>query len=499
LKILVAGYQHETNTFAPLKADWAAFTRGDVFPAFMQGQAMLDQLTGVNLPAGGFIAAALARGWQVLPACWCGASPSSFVTQDAFERISTELLADVARGGFDAVYLDLHGAGVAEHVDDTEGELITRIRALVGPDLPIVASLDLHANVTEAMLAQADALVAYRTYPHIDMASTGELAAELLARRMALGRKEALAFRRLPFLIPLNAQSTWMAPAQGLYQALTHADAQFGVRLSFCMGFPASDFGECGPMVWAHGERAQEALEPLYARVAEPTQWTLDFLPAQEAVAHVLARAAGLATPLVIADTQDNPGAGGSSNTTGLLHALLAQGAGRQFPGQVALGLMFDPAAAQAAHAAGVGATVSLSLGQAVLTFTGQASDPPVRGDFRVHALSDGQVTLKGPMMTGMAATLGPCACLEIAGVLVAVASGQMQMLDRELFRLVGITPEAMKIIVVKSSNHFRADFTPLVADATSDIIVAKAAGPMAADPADLPWKHLPDSMRRKP
>lgn len=499
MKILVAGYQHETNTFAPLKADWAAFNRGDVFPAFMQGQAMLDQLTGVNLPAGGFIAAALARGWDVLPGCWSGASPSSYVTQDAFERISAAVLADVAKGGFDAVYLDLHGAGVAEHVDDTEGELITRIRTLVGPELPIVASLDLHANVTEGMLDQADAFVAYRTYPHIDMAATGAMAAELLARRMALGRKESVQFRRLPFLIPLNAQSTWMAPAQGLYDELAATDARFGVRLSFCMGFPAADFAECGPMVWAHGERAQEALAYFYGRVAEPTQWTLDFLPAPDAVAQAMARAPGLSTPVVIADTQDNPGAGGSSNTTGLLHALLAQGAGRQFPGQVALGLMFDPATAQAAFAAGVGATVTLSLGQAVPTFTGQVSDPPVTGDFRVRALSDGKVTLKGPMMTGMAATLGACACLEIDGVLVAVASGQMQMLDRELFRMVGVEPEAMKIIVVKSSNHFRADFTPLVADARTDIIVAKAAGPMAADPADLPWKNLPDAMRRRP
>jgi microcystin degradation protein MlrC len=252
-------------------------------------------------------------------------------------------------------------------------------------------------------------------------------------------------------------------------------------------------------MVWAHGEQAKQALEQLYARVAEPAQWTLDFLPAPDAVAHVLSRATGKSTPLVIADTQDNPGAGGSSNTTGLLHALLAQGAGRQFPGQVALGLMFDPAAAQAAVAAGVGATIDLGLGQSVPTFTGEASDPPVTGRFTVRALSDGQVTLKGPMMTGMAATLGSCACLEIDGVLVAVASGQMQMLDRELFRMVGIEPEAMKIIVVKSSNHFRADFTPLVADAQSDIIVAKAAGPMAADPSDLPWKHLPDAMRRRP
>lgn len=499
MKILVAGYQHETNTFAPTKADWAAFNRGDDFPAFVRGQAMLDKLTGLNLPIGGFIDAAITRGWQLVPSSWCGASPSSYVTQDAFERMSASIMADVNKGGFDAVYLDLHGAGVAEHVDDTEGELITRIRQGVGKDIPIVASLDLHANVTQRMLQQADALVSYRTYPHIDMAATGELAAQLLARRLQLGRKEPLHYRRLPFLIPLNAQSTWMQPAAALYEALPELDKHFGTCLSFCMAFPASDFEECGPMVWAHGEHAEAAVDRLFALVAEPTQWKLEFLSAHDAVAQSLARASHAHKPLLIADTQDNPGAGGDSNTTGLLHALLQQRAGKQFPGQIALGLMFDPQAAQAAAAAGVGATLSITLGTAVPTFTGQHSDPEVAGQFKVRAVSDGKVTLKGPMMTGHTAQLGSCACLELDGILVAVASGQMQMLDRELFRMVGITPEAMKIMVVKSSNHFRADFTPLVGDAKTDIIVAKAAGPMAADPADLPWKNLPATMRRKP
>ncbi len=499
MKILVAGYQHETNTFAPTKADWGAFNRGDDFPAFVHGRAMLDKLTGVNLPVGGFIDAAKTRGWQLVPSSWCGASPSSYVTQDAFERISASVLADVDKGGFDAVYLDLHGAGVAEHVDDTEGELIARIRQVVGKDIPIVASLDLHANVTQRMLQQADALVSYRTYPHVDMAATGELAAQLLARRIKLGRKEPLHYRRLPFLIPLNAQSTWMQPAADLYDELPELDKHFGTCLSFCMAFPASDFEECGPMVWAHGEHSAEAVDRLFPVVAEPTQWKLELLSAHDAVAQSLARAAQARKPLVIADTQDNPGAGGDSNTTGLLHALLQQDAGKKFPGRIALGLMFDPQAAQAAAAAGVGAIISITLGTAVPTFTGQNSDPPVHNRFKVRAVSDGSVTLKGRMMTGHTAQLGPCACLEVDGILVAVASGQIQMLDRELFRMVGIEPEAMKIIVVKSSNHFRADFTPLVANAQTDILIAKAAGPMAADPADLPWKNLPASIRRRP
>ena len=172
--ILIAGYQHETNTFAPSLADWAAFNRGDSFPAFVHGAAMIDQLSGINIPVGGFMAAARRKGWTLLPSCWAGAIPSSFVTRDAFERLAgvicTDVLAARDAGGLDAIYLDLHGAAVAEHAADSEGELIARLRAIVGPKLPIVASLDLHANVTRRMLAQADALVAYRCYPQIGRA-----------------------------------------------------------------------------------------------------------------------------------------------------------------------------------------------------------------------------------------------------------------------------------------------------------------------------------------
>ncbi|MDO9404605.1 MAG: M81 family metallopeptidase [Polaromonas sp.] len=499
MKVLVAGYQHETNTFAPTLADWAAFNRGDCFPAFVRGQSLLDQLTGINIPIGGFIDAARRHGWELMPASWCGAGPSSYVTRDAFERISAAILDDVKCGGFDAIYLDLHGAAVAEHVDDTEGELIARIRAVVGAGIPIVASLDLHANVTHRMLQEADAMVAYRSYPHVDMAATGELAARLLARRVALGRREPLHFKRLPFLIPLNTQSTWMEPASGVYEQLLKLDRDFDAVLSFCMAFPASDFPECAPMVWGYGARAEEAVSLLGERVLEPAQWRLTTLDAAPSVTQAMALATQRTQPVVIADTQDNPGAGGDSNTTGMLHALLAQGVGKRFPGQVALGLLSDPAAAAMAVAAGVGAVISTTLGKAVPTFTGEPSDKPVTGVFKVCAVHDGKVTLKGPMMTGLTVQLGQCACLEIDGVLVAVSSGKMQLLDRELLRMVGITPEAMKIIVVKSSNHFRADFTPLVRDPATDILVAKAPGPMAADPADLPWKNLPASIRRSP
>ena len=497
-RILIAGYQHETNTFAPSLADWAAFNTGEAFPAYVRGQAMVDQLTGVNIPIGGFIDQARRWQWELLPSAWAGASPSSYVTQDAFERIAQAILQDAQAAmahGLDGIYLDLHGAAVAEHADDSEGELIARLRQLVGPAVPIVASLDLHANVTARMLRESDGLVSYRTYPHVDMAATGELAAQLMQRRLKLGRKEPLHVQRFPYLIALNAQSTWMAPAKEVYEQLIALDREHGAMLSFCMGFPASDFEECGPVIWAHGEQARMAVERLYASAGKPDLWRPEWLPAREAVSQALSLAAQHTAPVVLADTQDNPGAGGDSNTTGMLHALLQQGAGRQFPQQVALGLLYDPEAARMACEAGVGAQIECSLGKAVPIFSGGLSDPPLQGRFTVRAISDGRCRLLGPMMKGSTIQTGPSACLEIEGIYIAVASGKMQMLDRELFRAVGIHPEHMKIVVVKSSNHFRADFTPLA----SHVLVAKAPGPMAADPGDLPWKKLSPQTRTRP
>ncbi|MBS7809157.1 M81 family metallopeptidase [Variovorax sp. PCZ-1] len=509
MRIFIAGYQHETNTFAPTLADWDAFNAGHTFPAYRRGAKLIETFKDINIPVGGFIQAALGKGWQLVPSVWAGATPSSYVTTEAFERICGDICEDLREAvnqGIDAVYLDLHGAAVAQNADDSEGELIARIRAIVGEAVPIVGSLDLHANVTERMLSVADALVSYRTYPHIDMADTGRLAAKLLERRIALGRKEKLHYQRFAYMIPLNAQSTWMQPAKRLYDELIASDAANNVVLSFCMGFPAADFAECAPMIWGYGEKAEMAVSALFASASPAKQWDPGVLPVAQAVAIAIERAAQSDKPIVIADTQDNPGAGGDSNTTGVLHELLRQGAGKRFPNRVALGMLYDPESAnqvhiydQKEHVVGVESAqsaiknrvIDLNLGTAVPTFTGVLSDPPVQGSFRIEQLSDGVCTYTGPMMTGVTAHLGKSCALNIEGIRVAVVSGKAQLLDRELLRMVGINAEEMKIIVVKSSNHFRADFTPLVADSARDVIVAKAAGPMAADAGDLPWKKL--------
>ena len=499
MHIFVAGFQHETNTFAPTRADWPAFESGSAFPAFSSGPAMLDQLAGTSLPMGGFIREARRRGWTLVPSAWAGASPSAHVTRDAFERIAEQIVGDARQGGFDAIYLDLHGAAVAEHVDDAEGELLQRLRAAVGAVMPLVTSLDLHANVTRRMLQHASAMSAYRTYPHIDGADTGARCAALLAELWSHGRPWHTHQVRIPFLLPLNAQSTMMQPAGGVYERLAALDERSGVRLSFAMGFPAADFDECGPRVFGHGPDA-ETVQRTVQRVADEItelrpDWALDLLSPAAAVQQALALAARHDKPVVIADTQDNPGAGADSNTTGMLHALLQAGAGHRYPGQVALGLLYDPEAARIAHEAGIGAELDLPLGKAVRCFDGRLSDPPVRGRVKVMALSDGVVPMHGPMTAGGTAHLGLSAGVEIDGIRVNLVSGQCQMLDLDLFRFLGVEPEAMKLLVNKSSVHFRAAFTPIA----SHILVAVAPGPMAADPSTLPWQRLGQGIALKP
>ncbi|MGD9833699.1 MAG: M81 family metallopeptidase [Piscinibacter sp.] len=503
MRIFVAGFHHETNTFAPSPADWAAFEAGAGYPPCARGEAMLEQMRGGSLAIAGFAREADRRGWTLVPSLWAGAMPSNRITAEAFARIVREIEDDLRaawREGLNGIFLDLHGAAVAEGADDAEGELMQRLRAIAGPDLPIVASLDLHANVTRRMLALASGLTAYRTYPHVDMVATGERAAAMLARRMAApGRRWHTAARRVPFLLPLNAQCTLMEPAASVVAELERLESRTGTELNFAMGFSAADFSECGPVVFGHGldegglEHTVAALHD--AVVSRRREWAAAFLAPAEAVERAIAHAAPDRGPVVIADTQDNPGAGGDANTTGMLRALLAARAGHRLDGKVALGLLFDPDSTRAAHAAGLGARANLHLGRAVPTWDGTLTDPPVACEARVLALHDGNLGLHGPMTGGSTVRLGPCACVEVEGVRVLLASAKAQMLDIDLFRFLGVEPAAMRALVVKSSVHFRAAFAPIA----SRILVAKAPGPMPADPGDLPWRHLDPGTAPRP
>lgn len=486
-KILVAGFQHETNTFAPSKATYESFVRGEGFPQLVREKDVL-KLRDVNIPAGGFMLEAEKFGFELIPVIWAGASPSAHVEEKTYERIVCEITNAATDHKIDGIYLDLHGAMVAEHLNDGEGILLARLRALVGNDIPIIASLDLHANVTELMLNSADALTAFRTYPHIDMAETGARAAMLMALRLREGKLYRYSCR-LPFLIPINGMCTLLDPAKSFYALLEKIECD-QTSLSFAPGFPAADFEECGPAIWGYGTdpyKVEKAVKTLFEKLLEEESlWEVPFLTPDEAVNEAIAISKSANRPVIIADTQDNPGAGGDANTTGLIKALL-----RNHAYNAAVGLICDPDAVKAAVDAGVGGKISIKLGGQA----GVSGDTPLEACFEVVHLSDGQCYFDGPMMHGMFVDVGPVACLKLEGVLIAVSSMKTQMIDRNLYRIAGITPEKMSILVNKSSVHFRADFGPIA----EKILVAKAPGPMIADPSDLPWTRLKPGIRLKP
>src|SRR5436305_10774266 len=245
-RIAVGAFLHETNTFAPTKATYADFVHGGGWPSMAHGADVLTVMRNINVGLAGFVEAAETSGWEMVPTISCAASPSAHVTRDAYERIVKVMIEAIAAAQtLDAVYLDLHGAMVTEHLDDGEGEILARVRRVVGNDVPLVASLDLHANVTPAMIEHADALITYRTYPHIDMAETGGAAANHLALLLRSKHKFAKAFRQLPFLIPISWQCTNDQPTNGIYQKLAALQGEAVPTLSFAPGFPAADFAHC--------------------------------------------------------------------------------------------------------------------------------------------------------------------------------------------------------------------------------------------------------------
>ena len=489
-RIAVGGFLHETNTFAPTKATYDDFVHGGGWPSMTIGTELLKVMRQINVGLAGFVEQAEINGWELVPTIACGASPSAHVTEDAFERVVKVMVDRIkAAGPLDAVYLDLHGAMVTEHLDDGEGEILARVRRTIGKELPLVVSLDLHANVTPQMVEHADALIAYRTYPHVDMADTGRASARHLALLLQ-GERFAKAFRQLPFLIPISWQCTNDQPTQDIYRKLKALESETVPTLSFAPGFPAADFADCGPSVFAYGttQADADAAAGKIAALIESHEDDFDgriYTP-DEGVRLAMELAKTASRPIVIADTQDNPGAGGDSDTTGMLRALVRNEARR-----AAIGVIYDPQSARAAHEAGPGATVTLALGGK----SGIPGDAPYLETFIVEKLSDGKFLAPGPYYGGRDMEMGPSACLRIGDVRIVVSSHKAQLADQSMYRYVGIEPTEQSILVNKSSVHFRADFEPIA----ERLLICAAPGAMPADTATLPWTRLRPGIRIKP
>ncbi|MCR0981308.1 M81 family metallopeptidase [Roseomonas populi] len=490
MRIAIGGFQHESHSFAPVPTRWDDFLNPGGWPVPQRGATLLDGLRNTGVPAAGAIQAAERSGIEIVPLAWAFANPAGPVQAEAFERVTafivSELSDALARAPLDGIYLDLHGAMVAEEFPDAEGELLRRVRALAGPDVPIACSLDPHCNLTAAMVERADALAPYRTYPHIDMKQAGARAIRLLVERMRRGRPFARAYRQVDFWLPITSQCTLVPPMSEVYAERERIATRHGVsELAFCFGFPYADFPGCGMAVaaFASDQAAADAAADEFLALLNRRErdFAGEILPADRAVAEAIR--VNASRPVIIADTQDNPGGGGHGDTTGLLAELVRQNARKAVVGSIN-----DPESAAACHRAGEGATVSLKLG-------GRSDGAPLEVTARVLRLSNGRFTCTGAMAGGNPADLGPSALVAIGGVRAIVTSRKMQAYDLALFRHIGVEPAQEGIVVVKSSVHFRADFQPIA----ERVIVAAAPGPVVADPATLPFRHLRPGLRLRP
>ncbi len=470
-KIAIAGFQHETNRFCPIPTTFEDFVREDGWPGLTIGSDLTEIFPKLNIPLGGFLKFAAQR-FEVVPILWANAEPGGLIQDYAFDAISSMILDAIeASWPLDGIYLDLHGAMVTDSFEDGEGELLKRLRDRFGWEVALAVSLDLHANVTCEMIQATDITTIYRTYPHLDMAQTGFRTGALLAQILESGIKPSKNFTKLPLLIPLQSQCTDTEPTSTIYRLTQDADSLHFAHADIAMGFPPSDIAQSGPAIVTHSfsqpqaNRKANQIEQAFLRCED--DFPVPLYSANKGIELAL-ETRREQKPVLIADIQDNSGAGATSDSTGVLATLVEYKAKN-----CVLAAVFDKRAVDRAHSVGLGGEFSCSLG-------GQYTDSgilPYFGDFKVVALSDGIFPYHGEMMEGGKANIGPTAAIEVTGVeaniCVVVTSERIQCLDRALITHLGIELEKLSIIVVKSTVHFRADFEPVV----GEIILIESPG----------------------
>jgi len=476
VRVAIGAIMQESNSFSPRPTVWKDFQAGTL----RRGNELL-QAGGTNTELGGFLSALGDAGAILAPTAWAWALSGGPLTASVYRRVCRILLQELAAAGpLDGVLLAMHGAMAADGIADADGALLARVRALIGPKVPLVATLDFHANVTHQMVEAADALVGYRTYPHVDMAATGQRAAQLLLR-VATGQvKLAMALAKAPMLVPAHTMQTAHGPMAELVAAAARLELGEALSVSLFPVQPWLDVPELGfgAIVITDGDlpRAEAAAQRLCAEaVARREAFFVNTVPVAEAVEQALASAA---RPVVLADIGDATGGGATGDSACLLAALL--------PYRDRLSALLpivDPPAVRQSVRAGVGRSVTVRLG-------GQLDQrfQPVTVDGVVRSLSDGRFRFAGPVFTGMEATMGRTAVLQCDQLYVVVTERPAWTVDPALYRSVGLDPTAFQVIVVKSPNLFRAAYAPLA----QEVLLVDTPGATSADLRALPFRHVP-------
>ena len=476
-KILLMEFKHETNVFNPAPADEAAFTNHRM----LAGQESLEFHRTIGSEYNGFLKILEQRGdVELIPTVSLNANPSGPVTASVYNFVQDTVLDAIrAHSPLTAVLISFHGAMVAEGHRDGEGDLLEQIRELVGWEIPIICSMDLHANVTEKMARCANALVPFECYPHIDDHETGLAAAELMDETLNGTLQPVMAFRKIPYLLPMFP--TDEPEMKALYAKTKELQSREGVRLvRFAHGFFQADMEELGMSVMAitNGDRvlAEQIADEMEAAILAAKPGLKRHYPTlDEALDRAILPGDG---PVILADASDNPGAGGLGDSTHVLRRILERG----ITG-CAMALLVDPESVAVCEKAGVGAEVELDLaGKSDPAYSGG----PLHVKAYVKMLSDGKYRNKGLVARGTIMKLGKTAVVEIAGNLVIVSSVPKQPYDIEIFRAHGITPEDQKILVVKSTVHYRASYGPIA----REMIAVALPGYAVPVPEGFAYKH---------
>jgi microcystin degradation protein MlrC len=455
-RVLTARFMHETNTFSRVPTDMAMFRRRD----FHLENEIPVAFRGTRSAFGATFEAADKFGWTLVHPVSANPNPSGTVTDDAFEHVTGMIFDAVdAKGPIDGALLHLHGAMVSDSHEDAEGEFLTRLRKRVGPEVPIVVTLDLHANVTQRMADNANALIAYRTYPHIDQYERAWQGAELLERAMRGEIRPKTVIARRPMLYGLDHGRTQQGPmAELIARGETLEQSGEALVVSTCAGFSRANIYDVGPSVTVtvdgstpRGQAiAEEFMDHAWAMRGFTT---VKLLPVAEVVALARQGKAG-DKPLVVADYTDNPGGGGYGDATDFLKGLVEGGVE-----SVAFLAICDHEAVREGMRAGIGAKITLTLGGKTDPAMG---GPPLVLNGEVVCLTTGRFIAYGPMGGGVERDYGPSMVFRVGGIDVIAITNNGQAVDLGQFTSLGIDPTRYRTVAVKSMQHFRAAFEPI-------------------------------------
>lgn len=470
MKLFTAGLATETNSFSPIPTGRDSFTG-----RYFERGGVPEPAPLFAAPLVEFRRLARARGWQVAEGLCSFAEPAGLTTRAAYESLRDELLADLrAALPVDAVLLSLHGGMIADGHDDCEGDLLARIRGLVGPAVPIGAELDPHCHLSAAMLTHATALICFKHYPHVDFI---ERARELFA--IIADAAEGKTRPRMSSFDcrMIGGYHTTMEPMRSYVERLGEREREAGVlSISVVHGFPWGDVPDAGTRLLVVTDDRPALGEAIAAELGRELitlrgQTFRRFHRLDEALARLPACPPG---PVVFGDIADNTGAGAPGDATFILAELLRRGLG-----DAALACIYDPGAVALAHAAGRGACLDLRLGGKLGPMSGQPLDLRVRVGEVTQALHQRWGASENP--------LGAAAALHVAGIDIVVVSLRGQVVNPDVFRQMGIDPGARRLLVVKSSQHYRAGFTPIAAE----ILDVATPGALYPDFAALPLRRV--------